>query len=241
VFTLAAYFGARAMVGGAMSARSAEAVFTFPQSQRAYSVQLYTLFAPRTSSYAISCERGGFLARFEQEMSSDEQHHDNSRSVLIDHIRIWQEATHSGATSLAYEDQIQFTWGRGGDGRFVAIHNAGDESLGAGRLEYGGRTYVVQELEPGEEVRVPLLEWGEDDSPDLGTIWIPPRNASPAAWVRPLDVGPALARGAAVYAAEIQRGQPRRLEVDGEDIPAHGPATGIWVVEQPEEEAFDLG
>lgn len=253
VFTLAAWFGAKAWVGGEMSMAARQRLLYVPDENAAIRFHVASVFVPMIGDYEIALAGEAFVQPIRSfafsPFESIPPQLDVDSGGLTQRIPGWQERVvyandtapiESGGLSLAVE----------AGGMAVRIENTSSHRLRNTRLLYGDQVWIVRAEIPSGNTIVPMespygkqshLSW-----PEAAQVFAEVRPSRDdwgrsAEW-REFRVQDALSRGALILIAEDSETWPSDFSVDGDPRPERAHCT-VMAVTYPAQEgqfvAFD--
>jgi len=244
-FTAAAYYGARAYVGGQLSVTSRERVVVFPDDNLAIEFDLASVFAPAGARYAIATNEDGMLLP----MTPTHQLSDTDTRIFIDdgrveqYIPVWTRRAYRRSTTLSPGPGIAFELYAEGDDVFARIRNLTDYTLEQNHVAYKSRIFSLPQLrvKPDEtvETRVcavsdlegsDMVEWRRDQQGSTNRFTkhlaiLYERAPDPLIDMRELDLRLALDQGAAVFVSGDAGMAPSSLSVNSNLRPESGRRT----------------
>ena len=234
VFTIAAYAGAKAWVGGEMASDNAERLLIFPDHEVAIRYELVSLFAPGGRDYRLQDVDEGWLYNIHSAFSDEGRLAlDHDEQALTHRIPIWQRRVYGSDLTVTEYPDIELKAEKEGDDVLVTATNHSKLTLIQNSVTYRGRIERsnTPRLDPGQSQTFRFTQKkGNATGPQ--SPWVQSGSTEPWPHGRQFDCRNALDRGAIVFfsndAGEVQC----PLIVDGDRRPEKG-TRSIQVVTYP--------
>ncbi len=238
-FTLAAWFGAKAWIGGELSVTAVQRTLYVPDEGVALQFHLASVFVPMVGDYEVGQAGGAPVYPVRtfasSSFSSSAPSLDANSGVLTQRIPGWQErVVYANDTIPNGDDGIRLKVEAGGHA--VRVENRTGYPLPFARLVFGNDIWEIAGGIPQGDTVVPMekpnkkadLSWPVD----FWSFTELPRNLKDmgrSADLREFHVRDALSRGALMLVAGDTEPQPSGFTIDGEQRPERGPCRFIAV------------
>lgn len=229
VFTAAAWWGAKAWVGGDMASQHMRRTVVFPELGTATQYDLMGLFVPAGRRYAVQHQDGIPLQEVRSTLGTGEGGtYDVDSGILEQRIPIWKSRIYDATVELESYPQVDVLVDSTQQPRVVTISNQSDRTLRQNSIAYRGRVWQIPSaIAPGEKLKHPL-------NPSEGRSRASFANRSPLlhglaitpdehwAHARQFDYNDAIQRGAYIFTSEDAGTTVNPLVVDGDPRPEPG-------------------
>jgi hypothetical protein len=247
-FTVAAWLGAKAWIGGEMAAASKQRFLVCADTNMALRYDLINLFAPTTADYTLTTDNEATLQHISSGSASMRIAIDQDERAVIHRIPIWQSGLYGASGRAEQFPAVSLRLDRQRDNVHATVTNLSKETLVDGVFLYANRVLPAgNTLRPGKLDRADLegsgmLNRREERTlsqrvPEMAQLtfgrrmfWAP---------VREFDLRDALRRGALIYVARIQKPSDNPLIVDGSQRPENTTATLVAVAYPRQEPITD--
>ena len=250
VFTLGAWFGAKAWIGGEMGLAARQRVLYVPEENAALRFHIAALFVPMIGDYRVEHESGGLIYPLRSDIFSPFEASpprlDNESGALTLRIPGWQErVVYANDTVPIANEGVSLAVEAGGTA--VRIEYSGKSILRRSRLFYGERQWELDpEISSGSTVlpigdhSYPLTQFPLPDDAQVFAELGPEVDVvgRSAEW-REFHVQDALSRGALILIAEEAKPRPCGFSVDGNPRPERVLCT-VMAVSYPVQEGYTV-
>lgn len=258
LFTLLAYLGAKAWIGGDMASRNERRILALPDQNIGLVFDVASVFAPEGREYTLAHPDGAYLRNLRSLYDPESPLVLDQDGLRLHHrIPIWTQRTYAASWTIDEYPEIAVSLQDAGAAPVARIENRSEFRLRDVEVAYGDGVYEAPGLEPGESATVTL---GPENrrAPDLAPVVYPgnpfgqageahdpltqPRglyrsfggNAGSESFAREFVIRDALRRGAVLVSAWTgpDRVVDSPLLIDGQAWPESGPLI-VQVLEYP--------
>jgi hypothetical protein len=231
VFTITAYIGAKAWVGGEMAAANMRRLLVIPAQQTALRYDIVSLFAPDSRDYRLAMEGDALPVNIRQGFAGDDLLRiEQDEGVLVHRIPIWQRRVYGADQTVAEYPAIDLQVTERDGNRVAVLTNGSDWTLRNCQVVCGEMSWRVAPnvVEKGQEVVIALddperVQRGGQGYETL-TALARYQDEGVTAWSggRQFDIRDALRRGAVLFHATVNDPVRCPLTVDGKQRPESG-------------------
>ena len=229
VFTAAAWWGAKAWVGGDMSSMHVRRTIVFPELATATQYDVMGLFVPAGRRYTVNHQPGGHLQEIRSTLAPGETGvYDVDEKAIVQRIPIWKSRVYGASMELdAYPPvDLRVTYVEGQT--VVTLSNQSDLTLrGNTIIHMAGTWRMAKDIAPGETVELTLTVESANTRlsqavRSLMMFGLAMQRDEQWAHGRQFDIRDALHRGAYVFVSDDTGISENPLVVDGEVRPEPG-------------------
>lgn len=220
VFTLAAYLGAKALVGGETSLKSNHRILVFQDQSTAIRDEVASYFVSETGTYRFSANSGAPLHLLEAGAVDDVRFAmEEEGMAVLQPIPLWSHRIYGFSEEAADYPDVRVTMTRDSGELAAKIVNESGQTLRSQRVYYGDGVWGVDEdLGPGETATITLTPFNRRTASEAYALSPFEGSLANYDWdlpmTRSLNYDRALRNGAAIYSARAGVG-PSALLVDG--------------------------
>jgi len=223
VFTAAAWWGAKAWVGGDMTSMHVRRTIVFPELNTATQYDLMGLFVPAGRRYTINHEKGAQIQQVRSTLATGESGvYDVDEHTIEHRIPIWKSRVYGASSEPEVYPQVDLRLSRGEGPPVATVSNQTDRTLRGNSILHRGRVWrVADAIAPGQSVDVTLEP--KDASPRQRTyaqnrvlLGLSTDPEDHWAYGRQFDLTDALRRGAYVFVSDDAGTATNPLVVDGD-------------------------
>ncbi len=229
VFTVAAWWGAKAWVGGDMTSIHVRRTAVFPDVGAATQFDLMGLFVPAGRRYTIAHADGAPIQQIRSTLATDEAgEYDVDEATIDQRIPIWKSRVYGAIVEPETYPQIDLMLTAGEGFPIATVSNQTDRTLRDNSIVHQRRMWhIPNDIEPGETIEVTLDPDEARESTRLAginRILFGQVESGDDHWAydRQLDLRDAMRRGAYVFRADFAGVAKNPLVVDGEVRPESG-------------------
>lgn len=223
VFTAAAWWGAKAWVGGDMTSTHVRRTIVFPELKTATQYDLMGLFVPAGRRYTINHEKGAQIQQVRSMIAPGESGvYDVDEATIQHRIPIWKSRVYGASSEPEAYPQVDLRLSMGEGPPVATVSNQTDRTLRENTIVHRGRTWLIPEaIAPGESVDVTLVPKDAKPRPSTSA----PRGAlfgfdtepeDQWAYGRQFDLSDARRRGAYIFTSDDAGVATNPLVVDGD-------------------------
>ncbi len=240
VFTVAAWLGAKAWVGGDMASIHVRHTVVFPQLAAATQFDLLGLFVPSGRKYSINHVDGAHLQQIKSTRAPDPSGvYDVDEATIEQRIPIWKYRVYGAFSESDVYPQIDLSISTNINPIVVTVSNQTDRTLRQNSIVYEWRTWQIPDaIGPGEKVDVTL----DPNEARSTRNFVSGRQSHVGliqhlddhwAYSRQFDLRDAIRRGAYIFLSNNAGYPANSLVVDGDQRPETGYEV-LQVVAYPE-------
>jgi len=226
VFTAAAWWGAKAWVGGDMTSMHVRRTIVFPELATATQYDLMGLFVPAGRRYTINHQDGAHLQEIRSTMAPGEGGvYDVDAATLEQRIPIWKSRIYGASMEPEEYPHVDLLVEQGEGSPIVTVSNQSDRTLRGNSIVRRGRTWrIPNNISPGEKVELSLVP-GESRPRNNVSVrnrmlfGLAMEGNEHWAYGRQFDLRDAMRRGAIVFVSDDAGPTKTPLVVDGEARP----------------------
>ncbi len=229
VFTAAAWWGAKAWVGGDMSSMHVRRTTVFPELATATQYDAMGLFVPAGRRYTVHHQPGGHLQEIRSTLAPGESGlYDVDEKAIEQRIPIWKSRVYGASMELEAYPQVDLRVMQGEGQTVVTLSNQSDLTLRGNAVLHGDMTWQIpKDIPPGETVELTLTAESASTR-RIQTVrnrflfGIAMQGNEQWAHGRQFDIRDALHRGAYVFVSDDAGPSDNPLVVDGDVRPETG-------------------
>lgn len=229
VFTVAAWWGAKAWVGGDMTSTHVRRTIVFPELGTATQYDLMGLFVPAGRRYSVNHEDGALIQQIRSTTAPGASGvYDMDDSTIQQRIPIWKTRVYGVSTEPENYPQIDLLVAAGEGPAVVTVSNQTDRVLRGNSIIRGRQRWRIPgDIAPGQKVELTLDPDQARSRQDQFTrnhflFGLGMQGAEHWAYGRQFDLRDALRRGAYVFISDDAGPVDTPLVVDGELRPETG-------------------